>query len=94
MKNIDLVRGIHKQNTAAHNWQHASLRSIQRKLGLSSLWDAIFVFQPLIEEDKHELWAFDDSENEIAKVQVKFFSCNFLNYNDTDYRALLVSSEH
>ena len=76
-KNIDLVRAIHKQNTAAHNWQHASLREIQRKLGLSSLWDAIYVFQPIMEEDKHELWSFDDSEDEIAKIQVRIVICQY-----------------
>ncbi|EJD05778.1 uncharacterized protein FOMMEDRAFT_119062 [Fomitiporia mediterranea MF3/22] len=72
VKNLDFVRSIHGQNLEAQKWQHASLRTIQRKLGMRTLWDAIFLFQPMIDDgsrEEDELWAFDDSEDEIAKIQ-------------------------
>ena len=73
IRNLDFVRAIHRHNMAAQRWQHASLRSIHRKVGLSSLWDAIFLFQPVVDDDSDRqdiLWSFDESENEIARIQV------------------------
>ncbi|KAL5529265.1 hypothetical protein ACEPAG_5250 [Sanghuangporus baumii] len=69
---LDFVRTIHRHNLAAQRWQHASLRSIHRKVGLSSLWDAIFLFQPIVDDTSDEqdaLWSFDESQDEIAKIQ-------------------------
>ncbi|THH11834.1 hypothetical protein EW145_g392 [Phellinidium pouzarii] len=72
LNNLDFVRSIHGQNLSAQKWQHASIRSIQRKLGVNSLWDSIFVFQPIMDgasEKMNKLWQFDDSEDEVAKIQ-------------------------
>ena len=69
---MELVRLIQAQNVEGQKWQHASLRSIQRELGLVTLWDCLYVFQPIQddESDNLDLWQFDDSEEEIAKIQV------------------------
>ncbi|KAI5124379.1 hypothetical protein M0805_008982 [Coniferiporia weirii] len=72
LKNLDLVRSVHRNNISAQKWQHASLRSIQRKLGLGSLWDSIFIFQPLTDDasgSEDRLWCFDNAEDEVAKIQ-------------------------
>ncbi|KAL0578432.1 Non-ribosomal peptide synthetase [Marasmius crinis-equi] len=56
--NKQLVRSIHEWNTSGLPWQHASLRSIQRQLGTSNLFDTLFLYQPhsdVIADDP--LWA-------------------------------------
>lgn len=63
---------IQAQNVEGSSWQHASLRSIQKKLGETSLWDCIYAFQS-VQTNKSEdvdLWDFDASEKEVAKIQV------------------------
>ncbi|OBZ75802.1 Nonribosomal peptide synthetase 2 [Grifola frondosa] len=65
MSNELLLRTVHEANVAAIPWHHASLRSIQHRLGVSDLWDSIFVFQPLLEAFQSEsepLWEFDTME--------------------------------
>ncbi|KAL5533182.1 hypothetical protein ACEPAF_4958 [Sanghuangporus sanghuang] len=87
IRNLDFVRTIHRQNMAAQRWQHASLRSIHRKVGLSSLWDTIFLFQPIVDDTSDEedaVWSFDESEDEIAKIQYP------LNIELHQYRDLLI----
>ncbi|KAJ1310440.1 hypothetical protein OPQ81_007173 [Rhizoctonia solani] len=42
----DLLRGIQLANNEGLSYQHASLRSIQRELGVKALIDALFLFQP------------------------------------------------
>lgn len=72
---MGLVRMIHRGNTTSLKWQHSSLRTIQRQLGVTSLWDAIILFQPANEEgDDNAPWRFADTEDEIAKIQVRTFS--------------------
>ena len=63
---------MHQSNLVTAMWQHASLRSIQRELGLVTLWDCLYVFQSIQDDepDRFDLWQFDDSEEEIAKIQV------------------------
>ncbi|OJT03537.1 Nonribosomal peptide synthetase 2 [Trametes pubescens] len=71
MDNRSLLKEIHKSNIASMSWQHASLRSIQRKLGVSNLWDSIFVFQPKqesLESESNRVWAFDVNEAEDISV--------------------------
>ncbi|KAF9464762.1 peptide synthetase [Collybia nuda] len=46
MRNSELLKSIHQSNIDALPWQQASLRSIQKKLGVSSIWDSLFLFQP------------------------------------------------
>ncbi len=73
MDNRSLLKEIHKSNIASMSWQHASLRSIQRKLGVSNLWDSIFVFQPKqesLESESNRVWAFDVNEAEDISVHV------------------------
>ena len=64
-------------------WHHSSLRTIQRKLGLSSLWDAIILFQPAFDDDDtSKPWHFIDSGEEIAKIQVRFcVECHHQSYS-------------
>lgn len=72
MTNMNLVRLIHRGNSTSLKWQHSSLRALQRKLSLPSLWDAMIIFQPAIEDGEGDgPWHFADTEDEIAKIQVK-----------------------
>lgn len=80
MQNIQLIRSIHRRNQKSLEWQHASLRSIQRQLGKGTIWDVIFIFQPSLDSDINNgqsLWQFDDSEDEIAKLQVCVYLTNY-----------------
>ncbi|KAF9257797.1 hypothetical protein L218DRAFT_85650 [Marasmius fiardii PR-910] len=56
--NRQLVRTIHDWNTSGLPWQHASLRSIQRHLGASKLFDTLFLYQPHSEAttDEPKIW--------------------------------------
>ncbi|KAG6874203.1 hypothetical protein C0995_003749 [Termitomyces sp. Mi166 len=72
VRNIDLLRSIHRLNVDALPWQHASLRSIQREMGLTSLCDSLFVFQPRFTGTKDAaatLWSFDEQANREAHIQ-------------------------
>lgn len=73
--NKAVLKQVHQHNIASMAWQHASLRSLQRRLGVSSLWDSIFVFQPRQESLEHEsapLWTFDAGDAEEISVQVRW----------------------
>lgn len=72
MRNDDILKSIHDTNVAALPWQQASLRDIQRHLGISSLWDSLFLFQPLesTESRFEPLWEFEVSDEEEAQIQV------------------------
>ncbi|KAH9901403.1 hypothetical protein C8Q73DRAFT_786775 [Cubamyces lactineus] len=70
--NKELLRRVHQANVDSMAWQHASLRSIQRRIGVSSLWDSIFVFQPRqesLEAETNSLWTFDVEDVEQISVQ-------------------------
>ncbi|KAF9493084.1 hypothetical protein BDN71DRAFT_1591331 [Pleurotus eryngii] len=69
--NVDLLRDIHAWNIAAMSKQQFSLRSVQKSLGMKSLWDVLFVFQPLSPPSApfERLWRFDTSMGDKAKVQ-------------------------
>ncbi|KAL4259866.1 Non-ribosomal peptide synthetase [Pleurotus pulmonarius] len=71
MRNIDLLKAVHAWNIAAMSKQQFSLRSLQKSLGMKSLWDVLFVFQPLSPPPApfETLWAFDTSMGDDAKVQ-------------------------
>ncbi|KAF8654172.1 hypothetical protein AX16_003701 [Volvariella volvacea WC 439] len=71
LSNLELLREIHQHNVSALPWHHAALRSIQRELGVSRLWDCLFLFQPSIEveEEKESLWGWDDVEDGAPEVQ-------------------------
>jgi len=61
-------------NTDGLEYQHVSLRALQKELGASSLWDSLFLFQPQDEtSQRSSIWSFDNdlvtSEDEIS-VQV------------------------
>ncbi|KAJ3563111.1 hypothetical protein NP233_g9148 [Leucocoprinus birnbaumii] len=69
--NIDLLRKIHEDNVDALPWQQASLRAIQRQLGLESLWDNIFSFQSVDRiSEQHELWEFRQMDN--AEIHTQY----------------------
>ncbi|KAG6845337.1 NRPS [Tephrocybe sp. NHM501043] len=73
LRNIDLLRSLHKFNVDALPWQHTSLRSIQRKLGVSRLWESLFLFQPRMSGITAEpLWSFETQEDEEAQIQYAF----------------------
>ena len=69
---MELVRAVQHSNAASLKWQHASLRAIQKAVGVGSLWDSIFLFQPPQDTSgpTKRFWEFMDAESEIAKVQV------------------------
>ncbi|KAI1795863.1 peptide synthetase [Ganoderma leucocontextum] len=65
--NKALLKHIHHANVASMPWQHASLRSIQRELRVSGLWDSLFVFQPSqesLDSTSGSPWVFDASDGE------------------------------
>lgn len=75
MHNRDLLKRLHDANIASMPWQHASLRSIQRELGLSNLWDSLFVYQPKqesLESKQDALWVFEGGDVEDISVHVSY----------------------
>ncbi|KAG6917971.1 NRPS [Tephrocybe rancida] len=74
LRNIDLLRSIHKLNVDALPWQHTSLRSIHHKMGVSRLWDSLFLFQPRFEtaSTNDPLWVFDVQDSKEARIQYAF----------------------
>ncbi|TFK76388.1 peptide synthetase [Pluteus cervinus] len=71
MTNSQLLKAIHSRNIAALAWHHASLRSIQRELQLSQLWDSLFLFQPADEDlvEEESLWNWDEISEEAPEIQ-------------------------
>ncbi|GAB1517179.1 Non-ribosomal peptide synthetase [Rhizoctonia solani] len=69
----DLLRGIQGANNEGLSYQHASLRSIQRELGVRALIDALFLFQPDTVHNPTSLppiWdPLDHNEKEETKTQ-------------------------
>ena len=60
--NAEFLKIIQANGAEALSWEHASLRSIQRKLGANSrLWDALFVFQPSALSQTENILQFDNS---------------------------------
>lgn len=73
MTNDELLKSIHQDNVDALPWQHASLRSIQKELGIARLWDSLFLFQPLQNDgDGEPLWKFEARDAEVVSIQVRF----------------------
>ncbi|KAI0721073.1 peptide synthetase [Cerioporus squamosus] len=73
VRNRDLLKRLHDANIASMPWQHASLRSIQRELGLSNLWDSLFVYQPKqesLESKQDALWVFEGDD--VADISVHY----------------------
>ena len=55
------------------SWQHASLRSVQQKLNVASLWDSLFVYQPRQESPESRvdrLWVFDAADEVEISIHV------------------------
>ncbi|CAE6419816.1 unnamed protein product [Rhizoctonia solani] len=69
----DLLRGIQHANNEGLSYQHASLRSIQRGLGVKSLIDALFLFQPDVSvqsTDLHPIWdPLEPADKDETKTQ-------------------------
>ncbi|KAI0748141.1 peptide synthetase [Daedaleopsis nitida] len=62
LRNRALLREVHGANIASMPWQHASLRAIQRELGVPTLWDSLFVYQPKqesLDAGVDAPWTFD-----------------------------------
>ncbi|KAJ3517178.1 hypothetical protein NLJ89_g674 [Agrocybe chaxingu] len=72
MRNIDLLRLIHEFNLEALPWQQASLREIQKALGVNKICDSLFLFQMgKAEQNEVRLWAFDDNVTD-RDVQIQY----------------------
>ncbi|KDR81669.1 hypothetical protein GALMADRAFT_59971 [Galerina marginata CBS 339.88] len=73
MSNIDLLRFIHQGNLDGLLWQQASVRAIQKALGVDSLWDSLFLFQPaqLSEIDESPNWTFEEKAA-ISEVKIQY----------------------
>ncbi|KAH9946102.1 uncharacterized protein BXZ73DRAFT_72945 [Epithele typhae] len=70
--NKELLQQVHDHNITCLRWQHASLRSIQREVGVSDLWDSLFVFQPKGEAQQSEQaapWMFDVGDGVDLSIQ-------------------------
>ncbi|KAG8774039.1 Non-ribosomal peptide synthetase [Ceratobasidium sp. 428] len=67
----DLLRKIQRWNNESLSYQHASLRSIQRELGVKSLTDALFLFQPDVAIGNTEFTSIWDSLESASKNETK-----------------------
>ncbi|KAH7922105.1 hypothetical protein BV22DRAFT_1037866 [Leucogyrophana mollusca] len=68
--NRDLLRSVQRDNVAALRWQHASLRAIQSRMNVGSLWDSLFLFQPTQSSGPtSSLWHLSDSSKFDVKLQ-------------------------
>ncbi|CUA72232.1 hypothetical protein RSOLAG22IIIB_00897 [Rhizoctonia solani] len=67
----DLLRGIQHANNEALSYQHASLRSIQRGLGVKALIDALFLFQPDVSVQSTDLQPIWDPLERAEKDETK-----------------------
>ncbi|CAE6524666.1 unnamed protein product [Rhizoctonia solani] len=67
----DLLRGIQRANNEGLSYQHASLRSIQRELGVKTLIDALFLFQPNVAAQSTGLQPIWDSLEHAGKDETK-----------------------
>ncbi|KAI0082634.1 hypothetical protein K474DRAFT_1654750 [Panus rudis PR-1116 ss-1] len=72
--NLDVILSVHAANIDALGWAHASLRTLQKALGVSELWDSLFVFQPMPPKSLHAepIWEFDDSKEKDSTVNVQY----------------------
>ena len=76
-QNRILLKKVQDANVSSMGWQHASLRMIQRELGVSNLWDSLFVFQPrqeLLETARDAPWSFDVGDLQDISIHVSFAS--------------------
>ncbi|CAA7271648.1 unnamed protein product [Cyclocybe aegerita] len=72
MRNIDFLRLIHEFNLEALPWQQASLREIQKALGVDKIYDSLFLFQMgKAEQNEARLWAFDENVTD-RDVQIQY----------------------
>ncbi|PPR03610.1 hypothetical protein CVT24_007726 [Panaeolus cyanescens] len=71
MQNIDLLRSVHQSNVESLPWHHSSLREVQKRVGVESLWDSLFLYQSHSpEDDGIGLWKMDsDALNDDPKIQ-------------------------
>ncbi|KAG9082491.1 Non-ribosomal peptide synthetase, partial [Ceratobasidium sp. UAMH 11750] len=67
----DLLRKIQRSNNEGLTYQHASLRSIQREIGVKSLTDALFLFQPDAAVENAEAVPIWDSLENASKDETK-----------------------
>ncbi|KAH7913722.1 hypothetical protein BJ138DRAFT_561170 [Hygrophoropsis aurantiaca] len=68
--NRELLRSVQRDNVAALQWQHASLRAIQSRMNTGALWNSLFLFQPTRSSGPvSSLWKLSDSSELEAKVQ-------------------------
>lgn len=73
MQNMELLRSVHQSNVDSLKWHHASLRDIQKKLGMESLWDSLFLYQSHSDDnDNQRLWVMDSkSLEDDLRIQVR-----------------------
>ncbi|KAL0946575.1 hypothetical protein HGRIS_012777 [Hohenbuehelia grisea] len=73
MLNIDLLRHIHQFNVDSQLWQQASLRDVQKALGVERLWDLLlnYIWLEAEQDEQDAFWRFDTAEDEV-KVQYPF----------------------
>ena len=68
-----LLEQVHRSNLEVSSWQQASLRSVQKALGLDSLWDCLFTFQPLAPEG-NGMWSLEAVDEYKLQIQVRSYS--------------------
>ncbi|KAF8341217.1 uncharacterized protein EI90DRAFT_1704265 [Cantharellus anzutake] len=75
--NKDMVRTVHQFNIAAIPWQHASLRTVQKRIGVSNICDTLFLFQPNVtEEDDRGTRPLELAHKEAGEVSKTQYALN------------------
>lgn len=70
----EALRNLHRDNLESLSFQHASLRSIQQQLGVRSLGDALFVFQPRVQEEAADepIWKLVERASQVDQSTTHF----------------------
>ncbi|KAF6765263.1 hypothetical protein DFP72DRAFT_840165 [Ephemerocybe angulata] len=67
--NLELLQKVHKSNLDVLSWQQASLRSVQKAMGLERLWDCLFAFQPMSIQNESIFKMESSDEESRLKIQ-------------------------
>ncbi|KAG6851029.1 NRPS [Arthromyces matolae] len=86
-RNVDVLRLIHRHNVDALPWQHASLRSIQRAMSMTSLWDSIFVFNPSrgTQRNLASLWSLDEEVGTDSDRQIQYALALEMHHSENEF---------
>ena len=68
----ELLQSVHQSNLETLAWQQASLKAIQKALGIVKLWDCLFTYQPLVEDESpNGIWRLSLSSGSDQEIQIE-----------------------